>query len=62
MENLLQAFWSEEGGQDLIEYTLLLAFVCLIAAAIFIGAGRATSGIWVVANGHLGNASAAAAS
>lgn len=60
MENLLQAFWSGDQGQDLIEYTLLLAFVCLVAAAIFIGAGRSTSGIWVLANQHLSNASSAA--
>jgi Flp pilus assembly pilin Flp len=60
MSNFLQAFWSDEGGQDLIEYTLLLAFVCLVAAAIFIGAGQSTSGIWTVANAHLSNASSAA--
>lgn len=60
MVNLLNSFWSEDGGQDLIEYTLLLAFVCLVAAAIFINAGRATSGIWTIANQHLSNASSAA--
>jgi Flp pilus assembly pilin Flp len=60
MTNLLHSFWSEDQGQDLIEYTLLLAFVCLVAAAIFIGAGKSTSGIWVIANGHLANASSAA--
>ena len=60
MVNLLNSFWSEDGGQDLIEYTLLLAFVCLVAAAIFINAGQATSGIWTIANQHLSNASSAA--
>jgi Flp pilus assembly pilin Flp len=60
MRNLLHSFWSEDHGQDLIEYTLLLAFVCLVAAAIFIGAGTSTSGIWVIANRHLSNASSAA--
>ena len=60
MINLLHSFWSEQDGQDLIEYTLLLAFVCLVAAAIFINAGQATSGIWTVANQHLSNASSAA--
>ena len=39
-------FWREEQGQDLIEYSLLLGFVCLAAAAIFIGAGQALQGIW----------------
>jgi Flp pilus assembly pilin Flp len=60
MKSLLHTFWSEEGGQDLIEYTLLLAFVCLVAAAIFIGAGQSTSGIWVIANTRLVSASSAA--
>jgi Flp pilus assembly pilin Flp len=57
--NLLRSFGSEDGGQDLIEYTLLLAFVCLGAAALFIGGGQSTSGIWTVATKHLSNASSA---
>ena len=58
----LRKFWQDEQGQDLIEYTLLLAFVCLVAAAIFIGAGQNASTIWVIANNHLSNAAAAAVS
>ena len=61
MIQMLRNFWQEESGQDLIEYTLLLAFVCLVAAAIFIGAGQYTSAIWSIGNNHLSNASAAAA-
>ena len=60
MKNLLRNFWLEEEGQDLIEYTLLLAFVALVSAAIFIGAGQSASGIWTVANSHLSNANTAA--
>ena len=60
MVNFLQNFWREEEGQDLIEYTLLLAFVALVAAAIFIGAGQSASSIWVIANNHLSNANVAA--
>ena len=60
MTNLLTRFWREEEGQDLIEYTLLLAFICLVAAAIFIGAGTSASSIWVIANNHLSNARSAA--
>ena len=29
MKNFLQNFWNDEQGQDLIEYTLLLAFVVI---------------------------------
>ena len=57
MKNLLMRFWQEESGQDLIEYTLLLAFVALVSAAIFIGAGQSASAIWSVANKTLSNAS-----
>ena len=53
-------FVRDERGQDLIEYTLLLAFVALASAALFIGAGSAVSGIWTKANSRLGAASTAA--
>lgn len=36
----------DEQGQDLIEYTLLLAFVVLASAALFISAGGSIKGIW----------------
>jgi Flp pilus assembly pilin Flp len=62
MKNLFVAFVKDEDGQDLIEYTLLLAFVALASAAIFIGAGGSISGIWGSANTQLGNAANAAAS
>ena len=57
---LFTQFLREEEGQDLIEYTLLLAFVALVSAAIFIGAGQQAAGIWNVANQHLTNANTAA--
>jgi len=60
--NLLKSFLREDEGQDLIEYTLLLAFVALVAAAVFIGAGTEVKGIWTIANGHLTNANTAAGS
>ena len=53
-------FLRDEQGQDLIEYTLLLAFVALASAAIFITAGQSVSGIWGTASTQLGNASTAA--
>ena len=62
MLKLMTNFLREEQGQDLVEYTLLLAFVCLASAALFIQAGTNISGIWSVANSRLANANAAAAS
>ena len=42
----LRNLWNDEQGQDLIEYTLLMAFVALASAALFIGAGGSIKGIW----------------
>jgi len=44
----------------LIEYTLLLAFVCLASAALFISAGGSVAGIWTSTNTDLANANTAA--
>ncbi len=52
----LRNFWKDEQGQDLIEYTLLMAFVALASAALFIGAGGKISSIWTTTNGILNNA------
>jgi Flp pilus assembly pilin Flp len=49
-------FWRDESGQDLVEYSLLLAFVCLSGAAMFIGMGRNVNGIWSIVNNRLANA------
>ena len=49
----LRRFWNDEQGQDLIEYTLLMAFVALASAALFIGAGGSIKGIWSVSNSQL---------
>lgn len=62
MKNMIQNFVKDEQGQDLIEYTLLLAFVALASAAIFIGAGNSISGIWQNTNTRLANANSYAAS
>jgi Flp pilus assembly pilin Flp len=55
----LRNFWNDEQGQDLIEYTLLMAFVALASAALFIGAGTSIKGIWSTTNTQLSAASSA---
>jgi Flp pilus assembly pilin Flp len=52
----LRTFWKDEQGQDLIEYTLLMAFVALASAALFLGAGGSIKGIWVTTNNQLAQA------
>jgi Flp pilus assembly pilin Flp len=53
MKNMFMRFIKEEEGQDLIEYTLLMAFIALASAAIFIGAGNSVKTIWNSANNQL---------
>jgi Flp pilus assembly pilin Flp len=58
--SFLKNLWIEEQGQDLIEYTLLMAFVALASAALFLGAGGSIKGIWSVTNSQLAAASSQA--
>jgi Flp pilus assembly pilin Flp len=57
--NLFKRLLSDEQGQDLIEYTLLMAFIALASAAIFVSAGGSISGIWGSASTQLVNAATA---
>jgi Flp pilus assembly pilin Flp len=57
---MMRNFLRDEQGQDLIEYTLLLAFVALASAALFINAGSSVKGIWGTASSQLSNAAGAA--
>jgi Flp pilus assembly pilin Flp len=50
---LIESFWEDERGQDMVEYSLLLAFVCLSGAAFFIGVGASTRTLWGIVNTRL---------
>ena len=60
MKNNLYRLWVEEEGQDLIEYTLLLAFMALGSLSLMTKAGASTSNIWTAASVTLSNAAAKA--
>jgi Flp pilus assembly pilin Flp len=60
MKDMMIRFLRDEEGQDLVEYTLLLAFVCLASAALFINAGKSISAIWSYTNTVVVNAASAA--
>jgi Flp pilus assembly pilin Flp len=62
LKSLTQKFSADEQGQDLIEYTLLLAFVSLASAALLTQNSEAIKGIWSSTNNTLGNAANAAVS
>jgi Flp pilus assembly pilin Flp len=53
MKLLFANLLKDEQGQDLIEYTLLMAFVALASAALFLGAGGSIKGIWTTTNAQL---------
>ncbi|MBZ5603576.1 MAG: Flp family type IVb pilin [Acidobacteriia bacterium] len=52
----MKTFFKGEEGQDVVEYTLLLAFVCLASAALFTGVGKDLNTIWLFANKTADNA------
>jgi Flp pilus assembly pilin Flp len=58
----MRAFWREDEGQILIEHSLLIAFVSLAAATLFISAGGNIKSIWTTTNSELAAAAAAATS
>ena len=56
----LQRFWWDEEGQDLIEYTLMLAFVTLASAGLMSKAGQSVNVVWTAGKLTLSNAATAA--
>jgi len=62
MAPLIKTFLRDEQGQDLIEYTLLLAFVALASATLFTKAGSSVKTIWSAASTSLANAAVGATS
>lgn len=56
MKTFWQQLWIDDRGQDLIEYTLMLAFVALASAALFSSAGGSVNLIWSTTNSQLSTA------
>lgn len=46
MMTFVRNFAKEEEGQDLIEYSLLMAFIALASAALFTSTGASINKIW----------------
>jgi Flp pilus assembly pilin Flp len=59
MLNLVKRIVADESGQDLVEYTLILAFVALAAAALMTTMGTNINTIWTSADTQLTDAAAA---
>ena len=53
IKTLLAGLAKDEQGQDLIEYTLLMAFIALASASLYLSAGNSVQGIWSQASSQL---------
>ena len=63
MENMLatlRSIWEDEAGQDLVEYTLLLAFVSTVVVAVMINIGSTVNTVWSVTSSDLSKAASQA--
>ncbi len=56
----IREFLRDESGQDLIEYTLLMAFIAVASVTLFASAGGSAKTVWKSANSYLANAATAA--
>ena len=48
---------TDQDGQDLVEYSLLLGAIALAGAASIIGMGGTLDTLWTIINNHVTNAS-----
>jgi Flp pilus assembly pilin Flp len=60
MKSAVVRFCGDEQGQDLIEYTLLLAFIVLGSAALMTKAGTSVKTVWAAGSTTLANAATSA--
>jgi Flp pilus assembly pilin Flp len=59
MRKWMKRLLGDERGQDLVEYSLILAFVALAAAALMTTMGTSVTTIWTSADSQMSNAAAA---
>lgn len=53
MAEWVNRFWREESGQDLVEYTLLMAFVMFTIIGLATGFGNSVAGITSTSNSQI---------
>ena len=59
INSALLSFWKEEDGQDLVEYSLLLAFIALAAVALLGSVKGSIGAMWTSINSTMTSANAA---
>jgi Flp pilus assembly pilin Flp len=62
VRRFLTALLTDTTGTDLVEYTLLLAFITLVCVASMIGVGASTNSLWSITNARLASAASGAVS
>lgn len=60
MITTMKSFWMDEQGQDLVEYSLLLAFLALATIGLLTNARTSLNGLWGTVSKGLNNANTAA--
>ena len=53
MKSQLQRLWRERGAQDLVEYTLLMAFLVLASAALYLNVSQTINALWTAISSRL---------
>ncbi|HEY1946865.1 MAG TPA: Flp family type IVb pilin [Bryobacteraceae bacterium] len=56
--SMLKAFWNEDDGQDMVEYSLLLAFIALAAVGLLTTIKASITTIWTSISTTLSTAAA----
>lgn len=59
---LLLGLWREEDGQDLIEYSLLMAFIALVVVAILSSVNHTLYNLWTNISSTVGSVATKGAS
>ena len=54
---MLPHFVGDEDGQDLVEYSLLLAFIALAGVGSYLAIGGNVTTLWTIVNNRLTDAS-----
>jgi Flp pilus assembly pilin Flp len=56
MQKLLSAFWSEENGQDMVEYSLLIGFIAVSGVGVLSGVRNEMVSVWQAISASFANA------
>lgn len=53
MKTMIDRLWRDRGAQDLVEYTLLMAFLVLASAALYMNVSQTINALWTAISSRL---------